>query len=334
MNPVLETRDLAIGYRVPTQRRVAENIAVQLWPGELVCLLGPNGAGKSTLLRTLARMQRPLAGQVRLLGEDMAHLKPRDLARRLSVVLTERVEVSRLTVAALVALGRYPHTEWSGRLSAADEKIVHWALRTVGILELAHRAVTELSDGERQKAMLARALAQEPTVLILDEPTAFLDLPRRVVIMNTLRRLAREGDYAILLSTHDLELALRCADRIWLLPLQGALQIGAPEDLVLNGALQSAFQSEGVEFDPYTGSFKLSQPTVGRVALSGEGLPRRWTERALERAGFCIDEQTGGLRITIAVDPAGLLWRIEGDARIEYRSLLELVGHLSAGKIK
>jgi iron complex transport system ATP-binding protein len=333
VKPVLETCDLAIGYSSPVRRRVAEHIAVQLWPGELVCLLGPNGAGKSTLLRTLARMQRPLAGQVRLQGEDMGQLKPRDLARRLSVVLTERVEVNRLTVAALVALGRYPYTEWSGQLSAADDKIIHWALQTVGIVELAHRSETELSDGERQKAMLARALAQEPTVLILDEPTAFLDLPRRVVIMNTLRRLAREGNYAILLSTHDLDLALRCADRIWLLPLQGAVQVGAPEDLVLTGALQSVFQSEGVEFDPYTGSFKLSQPTVGRVALSGDGLPRLWTERALERAGFCLDERTAAVRITVTVDTTGLLWWIDWDnSRLECRSLLELVARLTAGK--
>jgi len=333
VKPVLETCDLAIGYSAPVRRQVAEQITVQLWPGELVCLLGPNGAGKSTLLRTLARMQRPLAGQVRLQGEDMGQLKPRDLARRLSVVLTERIEVSRLTVAALVALGRYPYTEWSGQLSAADDQIIHWALQTVGILELAHRSVTELSDGERQKAMLARALAQEPTVLMLDEPTAFLDLPRRVVIMNTLRRLAREGNYAILLSTHDLDLALRCADRIWLLPLQGPVQVGAPEDLVLNGALQTAFQSEGVEFDSYTGSFKLSQPIVGHVALSGDGLARRWTERALERAGFSLNEQATDLHITVAVDIDRLSWRIDkGDTAIECRSLLEVVARLTAEK--
>jgi iron complex transport system ATP-binding protein len=217
-----------------------EGVSVALRPGELVCLLGPNGAGKSTLIRTLCGMQAPLAGRVLLGGEPLEKLSAREVARRMSLVLTERVAVGLMPVATLVALGRHPYTRWGGRLRPEDREAVWRAMADAGIEAMACRPVCELSDGERQKVMIARALAQEPQVMILDEATAFLDLPRRVELMHLLRRLTRSRRRAILLSTHDLELALRCADRLWLLPLGGPLQDGAPEDLVLSGAFGSA----------------------------------------------------------------------------------------------
>jgi iron complex transport system ATP-binding protein len=277
-------------------------------------------------------MQRPLRGRVRLQGEDVHTLTPRLLAQRLSVVLTERIDGSGMTVEALTALGRYPYTAWSGRLTREDEKIVRWALRTVGVADLAHRPVAELSDGERQKALLARALAQEPAVLILDEPTAYLDLPRRALLMDTLRRLTRDMGYAVLLSTHDLDLALRCADKIWLLPLRGTLRTGAPEDLVLNGAVQAAFQSEGVVFDPYAGAFRLSPQPRGRVGVRGEGLALLWTERALERAGYGVDHDAAPSitpRVTLFTAVGEVGWRLDTrDGVHECRSLYQLVALL------
>ncbi len=287
---MLQTRDLCIGYAPKRRPRiaVAADLGVELLKGELVCLLGPNGAGKSTLMRTLAGLQKPLAGEVLLKGRDLHGLSERARARLLGLVLTERVEVGNLSAYALVALGRYPYTGWDGRLSAGDEAVVRWAMDAVGARELAGRSVGELSDGERQKVMIARALAQEPAVLLLDEPTAFLDLPRRVEIVQLLRRLAGERERAVLLSTHDLDLALRCADRLWLLPSGGPLQVGAPEDLVLSGAFQRTFT--GVEFDPALGSFRLAPEVPGAVGLVGEGLYARWTARAVERAGFRVAE--------------------------------------------
>ena len=283
---ILQTRDLCIGYAPKRRPRVevAVDIGVELLKGELVCLLGPNGAGKSTLMRTLAGLQKPLTGEVNLEGCDLHGLTESERARLLGLVLTERVDVGNLSAYALVALGRYPYTGWDGRLSAADEEVVRWAIDAVGARDLAGRSVGELSDGERQKVMIARALAQEPAVLLLDEPTAFLDLPRRVEIVQLLRRLAGDSDRAVLLSTHDLDLALRCADRLWLLPQDGPLQTGAPEDLVLSGAFQRAFAD--VEFDPAIGSFQLTQEPEGEVGLVGEGLHALWTARALERRGF------------------------------------------------
>ncbi len=289
---ILQTRDLCIGYAPKRRPRVevAADIGVELLKGELVCLLGPNGAGKSTLMRTLAGLQKPLVGEVNLEGCDLHGLTESERARLLGLVLTERVDVGNLSAYALVALGRYPYTGWDGRLSHADEKVVRWAIDAVGARNLAGRSVGELSDGERQKVMIARALAQEPAVLLLDEPTAFLDLPRRVEVVQLLRRLAGDSDRAVLLSTHDLDLALRCADRLWLLPLDGPLQTGAPEDLVLSGAFQRAFAD--VEFDPAIGSFQLTQEPEGAVGLVGEGLHALWTARALERAGFCVAEDS------------------------------------------
>jgi iron complex transport system ATP-binding protein len=311
--PILHTQHLSIGYTNGRQRvTVCAGIEAALYPGELVCLIGPNGAGKSTLMRTLAGMQVPLAGGVRLGDDDVRDLPPRELARRLSLVLTERVEAAGMRAYELVALGRQPYTGWLGELSALDDQVVQQALRQVGAAELAARPLDELSDGERQKVMIARALAQEPKVMLLDEPTAFLDLPRRAEIMAMLRRLARDTGRAILLSTHDLDLALRSADRIWLLPKGGQLRAGAPEDLVLSGAFEQAFRSEGVQFDSYTGSFHTRTVAAGVVDLHGEGLPAIWTTRALERAGYCVAPggQGSPLRVELHGEHADTRWHL------------------------
>jgi iron complex transport system ATP-binding protein len=295
MTSILNAHDLAIGYRNPRQPDsiVARSLELELRRGELVCLLGPNGAGKSTLMRTLTGMQPPLAGQVLLNGSNIHRFAPAELAKMLSIVLTERVDAGNLSAYELVALGRYPYTNWVGRLSAADHAIIQKALRDAAAEELMVRPVNQLSDGERQKVMIARALAQEPVIMLLDEPTAFLDLPRRVEIMHMLRALAHSNGCAILLSTHDLDLALRNADRIWLLAGNGVLHSGAPEDLVFNGAFAATFHSEGVEFDAHSGAFHVHRERKGVVGLAGDALATFWMARALEREGFQIVHNVG-----------------------------------------
>lgn len=303
---VLTTDALSIGYKTRTDagasvRVLAASLDLSLRSGELVCLLGPNGVGKSTLIRTLAGMQSPLAGRVMLAGTDLARLHPRDLARRLSVVLTERVDVGNLSAYALVALGRHPHTDWLGRLTPQDEAVVRWSIEAVGAVDLAWRQVHELSDGERQRVLIARALAQEPSTLILDEPTAFLDLPRRVEIMRLLRHLAHTTGQAMLVSTHDLDLALRSADLLWLMAAGGTMHVGAPEDLILSGAFEDTFQGEGVAFDRHAGAFLITPQIQGQVALSGDGLLAHWTRRALERAGFAVLAQDAHTPLRVSV---------------------------------
>ena len=333
-NSILKTHNLTIGYKTSqkTIRNVAANISTSLQTGELVCLLGPNGAGKSTLLRTLAGMQPPIAGEVKLLEDDIYKLPPQELAKRLSLVLTEKIDVGMLSAYALVSMGRYPYTDWWGKLSSEDEEIINWAIKSVGAVNLAQRNVSELSDGERQKIMIARALAQSPMVMLLDEPTAFLDLPRRVEIMQLLRQLARDTNQAILLSTHDLDLALRLADKIWLLGINGILHVGAPEDLILSGAFADTFRSEGVEFNIFSGEFNLNIPYKGEVKLIGEGVAAIWTIRALERVGFTVLQGGKSAQITVEVisSPQEVFWKVRKYKAVStHYSLYEVIKFLS-----
>ncbi|AFZ59445.1 ABC transporter ATP-binding protein [Anabaena cylindrica FACHB-243] len=332
-NSILTTHNLTIGYKTSrkTIRNVAANISTSLQAGELVCLLGSNGAGKSTLLRTLAGIQPPIAGEVKLLEDDIYKLPPHELAKRLSLVLTEKIDVGMLSAYALVTMGRYPYTDWWGRLSSEDEDIINWAIKSVGAVNLAQRNVSELSDGERQKIMIARALAQSPMVMLLDEPTAFLDLPRRVEIMQLLRQLARDTNQAILLSIHDLDLALRLADKIWLLGNNGILHVGAPEDLILSGIFADTFRSEGVEFDIFSGEFNLHTPYKGEVKLIGEGVAAIWTIRALKRVGFIVIQGDQSTEITVEVISAseGVFWRVRNSQAVStHHSLYEVIKFL------
>ena len=315
---ILETMNLTVGYG---KTAVVSNLNLTLRRGELVCLLGPNGAGKSTLMRTLCSMQKPLAGEVTLEGASIHSMSPRDLARKLSVVLTERVTIGVLTAYELVSLGRYPYTNWTGHLTERDHQIVQESIEAVDAKDLATRNVSELSDGERQKVMLARALAQEPEMMVLDEITAFLDLPRRVDIMRILRRLAHTCNRAILLSTHDLELALRTADRLWLLPKGGALQTGVPEDLVLNGAFEQTFTSEGVDFDRLQGHFRLHPTLHTGIQVLGDGVEMFWTARALERAGFRVMRDNPAAPLRVEVLP--MSWRIYREGNWECSNSIE-----------
>ncbi len=206
---------LAIGYR---RKVVAEALSGSICRGQLTCLIGSNGLGKSTLLRTLAGFQPPLAGQVEWhdggTWRSLQLMTKAQLSRLVSVVLTERPEVQHMTVAEVVGMGRMPYTGFFGTLTAADRQVVDEALALVGITSFAPRMIDTLSDGERQKVMIAKALAQQTPVILLDEPTAFLDYPSKVEMMKLLRRLAAETGKAILLSTHDLQLALQLADRL------------------------------------------------------------------------------------------------------------------------
>lgn len=207
----ITTNRLTVGYR---GHRVVEDISLSLPCGRLVCLLGPNGAGKSTLLRTLCGFQPPIAGTVTISGSDITTMSAAEVALLVSVVLTDRPPTPSLTAAEMVGMGRAPYTGFWGRLSDEDRRLVSEAMQTVGIAPLATRRMGRLSDGERQKVMIAKALAQHTPVIVLDEPTAFLDYPSKVAVMKTLARLAHDEGKTILMSTHDLELAAQLGDEL------------------------------------------------------------------------------------------------------------------------
>jgi len=319
---LLTLQSLSVGYG---QRAVLSDLHATLNAGELVCVLGPNGAGKSTLLRTIAGLQKPLSGSVRLGNDDLHHLSASALAQRLAIVLTERVEVDHLRVYDLVALGRQPHTHWLGNLSANDHRTIQTALDATHTSGLAQRLVMQLSDGERQRVMVARALAQEPHILLLDEPTAFLDLPRRVEIMLLLRQLARETQRAFLLSTHDLDLALHVADRIWLIASNGEFSADVPEALALNGAITRTFQNEGVAFNISDGRFNLCLPQHASAYIEGTGPAALWARRALERLGFRLVNANRSSEVDVYLHLLA-----DGQWQLQTRTGVETLPHLGA----
>lgn len=318
---------LTVGY--PRSRRrwttVLSEVHARARCGELTALLGPNGTGKSTLLRALSGSERPLAGECRVDGAPVTGLDPVQRARVLATVLTERDVPPLLSARDLVALGRHPHTGLAGRLGPHDHAVVGWALEAVGAGDLAGRRVAELSDGERQRVLTARALAQEPAVLLLDEPTAFLDVPGKVALTGLLRRLARERDLAVVMCVHDLEMALRTADAVWLLD-GGSLHEGTPEELALDGTVGRIFDGADLEFAPAEGVFRLRDPSDvpgGAVGTARVGPDREYgplLQRALARAGWRV---RGDADETPDVGPrASLLVRVtDGGYRTEYRGL-------------
>lgn len=265
----LDLVDLSIGYPAPRSgliRRagspnvLAERLTATAAPARLTALLGPNGSGKSTLLRTVCGLQPALAGSVRIEGSDVADTPLSQLAASVAVVLTERVDPGFLSVREIVALGRTPHLGVSARMTADDHAVVQWALEITGTDHLADRLGGELSDGQRQRVMTARALAQQPRLLILDEPTSFLDVPSRVELLDLLARLAREQNLAVLVSTHELELALRLADEVWLLPGDGRLVTGPPG--AVSSEIGKAFDRGRLRFDAQTLQFTIAEQKV------------------------------------------------------------------------
>ena len=259
MGATITLKNLSIGYRSKHQlRTVASAINASLAGNSLTCLIGPNGVGKSTLLRTLAGFQPALDGEILLLGKPVSTYSAHELAKEISIVLTSKPDAAQLTVKEVVGIGRSPYTGFWGTLSADDATIVSESLQKVGILQLAACNIQELSDGERQKVMIAKALAQQTSIIILDEPTAFLDFPSKVETLQMLRRLAHEEHKTILLSTHDVELALQLADQLWLMEPQ-QLSIGSPRELADNGSLSRFIERDGIRFDNERMSIEISQ---------------------------------------------------------------------------
>lgn len=235
---MIELQHLTVGYG---EQAVLSDINQTIRAGQMVCLLGANGVGKSTILRTLAGFQPPLSGKVLLEGRDLLSLSVSQRSRAVSVVLTERVEVPYMKVKDLVGMGRSPYTGFFGTLGEEDRKIVAEAIEMVGIADLAERTIDTLSDGERQKALLAKALAQQTPVILLDEPTAFLDFHAKASTLRLLLRLAHETNKTILLSTHDVEMALRLSDMLWIVH-DGKIHSGTTASLTEENILQSFLQ--------------------------------------------------------------------------------------------
>ena len=320
----IQTTDLSIGYgprASPTS--LLEHLNLSIRPGELICFMGPNGIGKSTLIRTLAGLQKPLAGKI-YYGDglrDSALLLPRHLA----VVLTDKVTAINMTVFEVVAFGRYPYLNWEVNLSVIDKEIITSTLSEFRIEHLKEKRIHELSDGQLQMVMIARAVVQDTPAILLDEPTAHLDLNNRLEIMHLLRKLAHQSNKAILVSTHELDLALQTADIIWLAGHDKKIISGIPEDLVLNGAFDSIFKFKG--FDLKTGKVEHHPYRKLIIDLTGAGHEYFWTKNAFERNGFIVDSKTANHRVTVRQDDSGLLWIVDDVSA--FRTLSDLINYFA-----
>ena len=246
---MLDLRDLHIGYDEDASRHiVAEALNASLSSGTMTCLVGANGVGKSTLMRTLSGFQPALQGELHVDGRPIGEYTPRELSEKIGVVLTERNATPDLTVEEVVAIGRMPYTNFWGRLTAADLRVVDEAIALVGIEPLRHKKIGRVSDGERQKVMIAKSLAQQTGIILLDEPTAFLDYGSKVAVMRLLRQLAHEQGKTVLLSTHDLEIAFQTTDELWILQPDGLLT-GTLDELEQQGAVSQFLATNGLRYE-------------------------------------------------------------------------------------
>lgn len=257
---LIRTEKLTTGYTAGKEvKAITSGLTASLPPASMTCLLGPNGAGKSTLMRTLAGFQKPLAGSVYAGEREISRMSGKERAEMIGVVLTDKPMLENMDVASLVALGRTPYTGFWGRLSKEDNAAIEEAMEMVGIAALRNRDVRSLSDGERQKAMIAKALAQQTPVIFLDEPTAFLDFPSKVDIMRLLSRLAATAGKTVFVSTHDLDIAFQTADFLWLIDRRLGVTTGNVSQLAERGSIEEYFSRSGISFDRENLSFRIER---------------------------------------------------------------------------
>jgi len=266
--------------------------------GELVAVIGKNGIGKSTLLRTIAGLQPVLAGTMSIDKRDIHEYSRIQLSAKIGYISTETVRVSNMSVYDLVSLGRFPHTNWFGKIDDSGHEAIADALAKTSLNTFSDRHITELSDGERQRAMIAMVLAQDAKIMVMDEPTAFLDISSKYEIMHLLHQLTRERNKTIVFSTHDFNTAVNQSDKIWLIREEGLLE-GAPEDIMLKGAFKSLFDETKVRYNQYDGSFTVNSIEKGRIRVLGDGEMRYWTEKAVVRAGYTVTASESELEIEV-----------------------------------
>jgi iron complex transport system ATP-binding protein len=286
MNTIMSAKGLDVGYENKT---VISDINIEAIKGQIICLLGPNGAGKSTILRTLSGLLSPVKGFVEIDGANISRIKQKNIAKKLSLVLTDNVSPSLTTVNEIVAMGRIPYTGFMGKLTENDWNIVKESLEMVGAYYLRERYYSQLSDGEKQKVMIARALVQEPELMILDEPTSHLDIKHKIEIIRVLQRLANEKQITCILSLHDIDIALKGCQTVLLVNNGVIVAQGAPEDIVKNGCIQKLYGISGAKYNELLGSVEFVGNSIADIFVTGGNSTGINIYRALSRNGYGIN---------------------------------------------
>ncbi len=328
---ILKINHLEIGYPEKGKSNNILYLDINLCgqSGELIALIGKNGIGKSTLLRNISGLQSPLNGTINYFDKQKQDYSRADFARMISFVSTEIVNVTNLSVFDLVSLGRFPHTNWLGKLTTKDINNTARALEMVGMSSFARKNINEISDGERQRVMIARTLAQDTRMIVLDEPTAFLDLPNKYEIIHLLNKLSKEENKTIIFSTHDLNIAIQEADKIWLM-LDDKVVEGAPEDLILDETFNKIFEKSNLRFDKIKGDFKMQKKHHCKIGLIGEGPHYTWTKKALERLNFYVEKGNDSIQyVKIEKGNNFCKWTLLSDElKHKFNSIYDLSIHL------
>lgn len=288
---LISTYNLAIGY--PSKPVLQQHLNLEVKQGQIISLMGQNGVGKTTFLKTINGLLPPIAGEVRMKEKALTTLSRLEIAKDCSLVLTEKPANYQLSVIDLVAMGRHPYSNWLGLMSQEDKAAVESAINQTKIDYIAERKIGELSDGQLQKVMIARALAQDTDLIILDEPVAHLDLNNKIEVMRLLREIAKQGK-GILISTHDIQVTTQLSDKLWLFGFGESVRTGIPEDLILNGQLEKLLYLEHHQYD-FVHHRLLSDASGQAIQLTGDATSVYWTEQAMVRAGY----QVGASEIVI-----------------------------------
>ena len=275
MSTYLRMKDLSVGYG---QKTVIGNINVEIEKGEIIALIGPNGVGKSTILKTLSKQLPIISGSVELDGKDLNDYSFKDLSRKMAVVLTERLKTELMTCRDIVSTGRFPYTGKLGVLTEEDDKIVENSMRIVNAYDLRDKDFTAISDGQRQRVLLARAICQEPEILLLDEPTSFLDVKYKLDLLGILTGMARERNITVIMSLHEIDLAEKVADRIISVRDNSLFSFGKPAEVFEEETIRRLYDIDNGFFDPLFGSIELKavkseDPKVFVIASEGRGIP-------------------------------------------------------------
>jgi len=323
---LIHIQSLAIGYNEMGMDKVLqENINLSISSGEIVCLMGQNGVGKTTFIKTITGLHKRISGSIYHQRHPIDKISKSALAKLISVVLTEKPFAAHLSVIELIALGRYPYSNWLGRLSISDKRAIDLAISKTKIDYLADKKLYQLSDGQFQKVMIARALAQETDMIILDEPTAHLDLSNKIEIMLLLKSIAASGK-GVLIASHDLQVSFQLSDRLWLFNFNKPVLEGCPEDLILQGAIDQTLFPVNNNINLSTGTVKNLDEHKGNILVHGDPAIVHWTTQALQRNGYAVNKDKPS---SISINCLDSLWSLDDkNASVSFNSIENLLIHL------